>query len=186
MDAGWSPKCDSRPASHNEWGVLKTTSVQPLCFWPHENKALPSKLQARPEAKVNEGDILITRAGPKNRVGICCVAKSVHPYLMLSDKIIRFKIFGNLIYSNYCALSLNTGYGAEQIERMKSGMADSQMNISQDKVMQIIIALPPLPEQKLIVAKIDQLMALCDRLEQQINASADMQTKLLNAVMAQV
>ncbi|WP_027369201.1 restriction endonuclease subunit S [Desulfocurvibacter africanus] len=165
MDAGWSPKCENEPAKDSEWGVLKTTAVQTLQFWPHENKALPAKLAPRPDAQVEEDDILITRAGPKNRVGICCVAKSVRPQLMLSDKIIRLKIHRNLILPVYCALALNTGYGADQIERMKSGMADSQMNISQDKVKQVTIALPPLPEQHRIIARIDQLMARCDEVE---------------------
>ena len=46
--------------------------------------------------------------------------------------------------------------------------------------------LPPLPEQRRIVAKIDQLMALCDTLEQQINAATNKQTELLDALMAPV
>ncbi|MDF7798414.1 restriction endonuclease subunit S [Pontiellaceae bacterium B1224] len=46
--------------------------------------------------------------------------------------------------------------------------------------------LPPLPEQHRIVERIDQLMALCDRLDQQIDDATRKQTELLNAVMAQV
>ncbi|WP_156773373.1 restriction endonuclease subunit S [Chlorobaculum parvum] len=186
MDAGWSPKCETGPASDSEWGVLKTTAVQKLEFLPHENKTLPIKLTPRPEYQVEEKDILITRAGPKNRVGICCVATSIRPKLMLSDKIIRFKIYGDLISPDYCALSLNTGYCSEQIEMFKSGMAESQMNISQDKVKRLLMLIPPLPEQHRIVARIDQLMALCDTLEQQIDDATRKQTELLNAVMTQV
>ncbi len=186
MDAGWSPACDEVPAEINEWGVLKTTSVQPLCFLPHENKSLPKKLDPRPDAEVKEGDMLITRAGPKNRVGICCVAKLVRPYLMLSDKIIRFRILGDLIFSDYCVLCLCAGYGSVQIEGMKSGMADSQVNISQEKLKQVVIPLPPLAEQHRIVAEIDRLMALCDQLEESIEAAKSKQTDLLNALMSQV
>ena len=186
MDAGWSPKCEIVPAASEEWGVLKTTSVQPLRFLPRQNKALPKKLSPRPDAEVKEGDILITRAGPKNRVGICCVARSIRSHLMLSDKIIRFRFFGNSIFPEYCAIYLNTGYGAVQIENMKSGMADSQMNISQSKLKQLQIAIPPLPEQHRIVAKVDQLMALCDTLEQQIDATTQKQTALLNAVTSKI
>ncbi len=49
-----------------------------------------------------------------------------------------------------------------------------------------ILALPPLAEQHRIVAKIDQLMALCDQLEQQIVATASKQSALLNVVMAKI
>lgn len=186
MDAGWSPKCEGEPAREHEWGVLKTTAVQALQFWPHENKALPAKLDPRPDAQVEEDDILITRAGPRNRVGVCCVATAVRPRLMLSDKIIRFRIYRNAVFSRYCALALNIGVGAMQIEKMKSGMADSQMNISQDKIRQVIIALPPIAEQHRIVAQIDQLMARCDELDQQVDAATSKQAQLLSAVMAVV
>jgi len=49
-----------------------------------------------------------------------------------------------------------------------------------------ILALPPLAEQQRIVAKIEKLMALCDQLEQQIDATARKQSVLLNAVMAMI
>ncbi|HMU64321.1 MAG TPA: restriction endonuclease subunit S [Nitrosomonas sp.] len=44
-----------------------------------------------------------------------------------------------------------------------TGSAQPKMN--QAKMNSIAVALPPLPEQYRIVAKIDQLMALCDKLE---------------------
>ena len=49
-----------------------------------------------------------------------------------------------------------------------------------------ILALPPLAEQKRIVAKIDKFMALCDHLELQIDATAKKQSVLLNAVMSRM
>ena len=74
IDAGWSPAClPSARDDESKWGVLKTTSVQTLRFLPHEHKELPASLDPRPQYQINVGDILITRAGPKNRVGICCV-----------------------------------------------------------------------------------------------------------------
>jgi type I restriction enzyme S subunit len=49
-----------------------------------------------------------------------------------------------------------------------------------------LFPLPPLPEQRRIVAKIDQLMARCDELEQQIDSATSTQAELLDTVMAQV
>jgi len=64
--------------------------------------------------------------------------------------------------------------------------ATAQPVISGSKIYPILIPLPPLPEQHRIVARIDQLMALCDTLDQQIDAASGKQTELLNAVMGAV
>ena len=47
------------------------------------------------------------------------------------------------------------------------GAGGAQPNISREKIIATVIALPPLAEQHRIVAKVDELMALCDALEQQ-------------------
>ncbi|SFM58276.1 type I restriction enzyme, S subunit [Nitrosomonas nitrosa] len=65
-----------------------------------------------------------------------------------------------------------------------TGSAQPKMN--QAKMNSIAVALPPLPEQHRIVACIDQLMALCDILDQQIDAATGKQSELLDAVMALV
>ncbi len=48
------------------------------------------------------------------------------------------------------------------------------------------IPLPSRPEQHRIVARVDQLMALCNTLEQQIDVATVKQSEMLNAVMARV
>jgi type I restriction enzyme S subunit len=47
------------------------------------------------------------------------------------------------------------------------GAGGAQPNISREKIIATVIALPPLAEQNRIVAKLNELMALCDKLEQQ-------------------
>ncbi|MHA6193861.1 restriction endonuclease subunit S [Pseudomonas wadenswilerensis] len=187
MDSGWSPAClgNSSP-SDDVWGVLKTTAVQVMSYLEHENKELPSHLEPRPEAEAKVGDILFTRAGPMNRVGISCLVESTRPKLMISDKIIRFHPVELGIYGRFIALCLNAGETAKYLEQAKSGMAASQVNISQEKLRMAPIPLAPLLEQHRIVEKVDQLINLCDTLKQRINVARSKQTELLNAVMAQV
>lgn len=72
--------------------------------------------------------------------------------------------------------------GRSQIFRFDNGSA--QPNLSANSVRLYVYPLPPLPEQHRIVARIDQLMALCDTLDQQIDAATDKRTELLNALMA--
>ena len=50
----------------------------------------------------------------------------------------------------------------------------------------IPVPLPPLAEQKRIVAKVDELMALCDGLEAQLAPSRATGEKLLAALVAEL
>jgi len=45
--------------------------------------------------------------------------------------------------------------------------------------------IPPLAEQHRIVAKVDELMALCDQLEQQLSQAGQQRRRLLEAVLAE-
>jgi type I restriction enzyme S subunit len=47
------------------------------------------------------------------------------------------------------------------------------------------IPLPPLAEQHRIVAKVDALMALCDRLEASLDQTAATRRRLLDALLAE-
>lgn len=184
MDSGWSPACLDTPSPAPEvWGVLRTTAVQSLRYIQEENKELPTHLAPRPEAEVMPGDVLFTRAGPMNRVGISCLVASTRPRLMLSDKIIRFRPKAEKLDGRFTALCLNAGVTADYLERAKSGMAASQVNISQAKLKAAPIPLPPLPEQHRIVAKVDELMTLCDRLEARQADAQHAHARLVQALL---
>jgi type I restriction enzyme S subunit len=185
MDSGWSPACLSEPAREDEWGVLKTTAVQPLEYQEEQNKKLPKNLEPRPAHEIIDGDILFTRAGPMNRVGILCVARSTRPKLMISDKIIRFHLIGG-IDPDFAALALNAGHSMTIIEGLKSGMAASQVNISQPKLRSVPIPLPPLAEQRRIVARVEELMRLVDQLEGQLVESRERGVKLMEALVGEL
>lgn len=45
--------------------------------------------------------------------------------------------------------------------------------------------LPPLPEQHRIVAKVDQLMALCDQLKARLNQARQVHEQLATALVEQ-
>ena len=70
-----------------------------------------------------------------------------------------------------------------EIEESASGTTN-QIELNTSTVINHLIPLPPLPEQDRIVARIDQLMVLCDTLDYQIEAATDKRTELLNALMA--
>lgn len=82
IDAGWSPQCDEVPVSAGGWGILKTTAVQWCQFHSQHNKSLPLSLVPRPELGVKAGDVLVTRAGPRKRVGVVAAVREDFPNLV--------------------------------------------------------------------------------------------------------
>ncbi|HGO9497084.1 TPA: restriction endonuclease subunit S [Aeromonas veronii AMC24] len=64
------------------------------------------------------------------------------------------------------------------------GAGGAQPNISKDKLIATIVALPPFNEQKRIVSKIDELMALCDQLEQCSESQLAAHLTLVEALLA--
>lgn len=182
-EGGKSPNCLHEPAKNNEWGVIKTTAVQEMYFLENENKVLPSSFIVNEQHKVIDGDILITRAGPKNRVGIVCIVENLTKNLILSDKTIRLKYQKKLLYPKYLAYALNSPNIKPRIELKMTGMADSQVNISQDNMKGFPIPLPPLSEQIRIVQKLDELKQTCNELEASIKESQAQNEKLLQQVL---
>ncbi|WP_439843413.1 restriction endonuclease subunit S [Aeromonas dhakensis] len=184
MDAGWSPACPPESSPDiDTWGVLKTTAVQTLEYREYENKVLDKTKTPRPEYEVMVGDILITRAGPKNRVGISCLVEKTRPKLMISDKIIRFHLVEVGLSERFISLCLNAGATAVYIDDSKSGMAESQMNISQDKLKLAPIPLGPIKEQNHIMDRVDQLMTLCDQLKVCLQTSQQTQLALAESLV---
>ncbi len=156
--AGKSPNCEKRPKSENEWGVITTTAIQYCAFLPSENKVLPSTFVVNELQVVKDKDLLITRAGPKNRTGIVCVVDKPCDRLILSDKTVRIDYIRG--YSNplYLMYALNNPSIHDAVMSATVGMAESQVNISQSSIQNIVIPLPPLAEQHRIVAKIEELL----------------------------
>ncbi|MCI5137526.1 MAG: hypothetical protein D3922_03725 [Candidatus Electrothrix sp. AR1] len=100
---------------------------------------------------------------------------------MLSDKIIRFHPIK--IYGEFLELFIGGHIFQNLIKGFKTGMAQSQVNISQVNLKKVILPLPPLPEQKAIVTKVEKLLALCDQLETQITNNQTHAEQLMQAVL---
>ena len=75
----------------------------------------------------------------------------------------------------------------KQYDEMRSLSAGgAQPNLNVQKIKEVFVPLPPLSEQRRIVAKVDQLMALVDQLETQLTESRAIAQSLMEAVVAQL
>lgn len=125
---------------------------------------------------VDVGDILFAMIGS---IGNPVIVDCEDEFSIKNVALFKFYIAGkpDKRYLHYF-LSL----GQENMKATSSGAVQSFVSLG--FLRSYLYPLPPLPEQQRIVAKIDQLMALCDHLEQQIDATTANQSALLNALMA--
>ena len=184
LDQGWSPKClNENSKDEKEWAVIKTSAVQHGHFIEIENKILPPDLKPRVQHELEVGDILITRAGPRVRVGVCCMIRKTRQRLINCDKVYRIKVNTKIISPEYFELILNTPYYQREIEKMKSGISDSGLNLTQVKFLKIEIPIPTLKEQQLIVSELESKLTVCDKIEETISQSLQQAEMLRQSIL---
>lgn len=183
---GWSPQCD-REASPNleTWGVIKTTAVQPGAFLEEENKRLPEKLQPRPALEIQQNDILITRAGPRSRVGVACLVRSARPRLMVCDKVYRLRCREKMVRPDYLELVLNVPVIVDTLDELKTGISDSGVNLTQVRFNKLLIPLPPLTEQKVMIEEVERRLSVADELETTIETNLKRAERLRQTILQQ-
>jgi type I restriction enzyme S subunit len=107
------------------------------------------------------GDILIGRIGTLGKAVL--VDTDVEFSLFVSVGLIRFS--HSLIAPAYLCLALNSPYAQSEFDAIKVGGGTHTNKLNLSDLHTVGLPLPPLAEQHRIVAKVDELMALCDELE---------------------
>lgn len=129
--------------------------------------------------KIQEGDLVYCLRGatfgktafvePYKEGAIASSLMIIRPYISaLNSYIYRYLI---------------SPFGRSQIFRFDNGSA--QPNLSANSVTLYAFPLPPLEEQHRIVAKVDELMALCDTLKARITDTQTTQVHLADAIVEQ-
>lgn len=152
LDSGWSPVCDSESTPEGKWGVLKTTAVVWSGYNSSENKKLPSNLQPRYQAVVEANDILITRKGPRERVGVVVHVSSTRPKLMIPDTVFRVRLKeSSTLLPAFVPLTLSSVVIQRDWNRKKIGLAEAQVDINYGIVRETLVHIPSQATQKSIV-----------------------------------
>jgi type I restriction enzyme S subunit len=124
-----------------------------------------------------KGDLLICEGGEAGRA-------AVWPYdreISFQNHVHRARFFAGInpyFVQRYIAKLNATG----EIEKYRKGVGIS--NMSGKALASVLVPLPPLAEQKRIVAKVDELMTLCDRLEVQQKGRETRHAALARASLA--
>ncbi|CRI67281.1 putative Restriction modification system DNA specificity domain protein [Thiocapsa sp. KS1] len=154
IDSGWSPNCENASASFGEWAVLKTTAVVWDGYNPTENKSLSPATAHYPRITVKPGDILITRKGPVDRVGVAVHVAATPSSLMFPDTVFRTRL---LPKSEFSPVFLAFELSCRSVQKFwwarKVGLADAQVNLNHSILKRTPLACPDTNEQNAICAR---------------------------------
>lgn len=123
-----------------------------------------------------KGDLLLTKVGT---TGIpVLVDVDLEFSIFVSVALIKFP--KDLLSGEYLSWLIKSPLVKKQSEDGTEGVGNK--NLVLKKIAKFLLAIPPLEEQKRIVAEINKLLDLCISLEQKINSAASKQTALLNTL----
>jgi type I restriction enzyme S subunit len=109
------------------------------------------------------GDILYTRVGS---VGEAAVIEEGLPEFSIFVSLTLIKPKSNKINSHFLKYLLNSAHYKKMAIDNLTGIGVGNLNVK--TVRQFLIPLPPLPEQQLIVARLDKAQQLIDQREEQL------------------
>lgn len=156
-------------AINKEHGIIsKNTSV-----------IKPENAPSRARKIVSEGTVIYSTVRPY-LLNIAIIDKEFTPAPIVSTAFAVLHPFPGVL-NKYIYYYLRSSVFTEYVESQMIGMAYPA--ISETKFYKGVIPLPPLLEQKRIVARVDQLMALCDELEAKLEQAGNDNGELMESVV---
>ncbi|TBW38127.1 restriction endonuclease subunit S [Azotobacter chroococcum] len=131
---------------------------------------------------LEDSDILLIRVnGSADLVGRFVVCRTTLQAIPC-DHFIRMRFPRDVIDSAYLKLIGDSEIARSAIAGLFVSTA-GQKTVNQGHIGSLLLPLPPLAEQHRIVAKVDELMALCDRLETRQADAASAHARLVQALL---
>jgi type I restriction enzyme S subunit len=129
--------------------------------------------------KLQDRDILITLRGSVGKFGLFRATEEYRTGFINAQLLIVRSLVPELV--DFFITFMKSEAFSTQLDTRSSGSATPQLSGGQ--LAQVVIPIPPLAEQRRIVAKVNELMALCDRLEASLTAGEDARSRLLDALL---
>ncbi|WP_437533854.1 restriction endonuclease subunit S [Sorangium sp. So ce726] len=179
---GYSPKAVGYLTATRTLALTATTSGR---FNGQHYKYIDETIPEESYLWLQDGDVLIQRSNSLEHVGMAAVYRGKSREYIYPDLMMKVRLSAS-VDADYVHRVLLASPTRSFVRARASGTAGSMPKISQTVVANIPIPLPPYTEQKRIVAKVDQLMALCDDLEAKLRVRDEKAAKLAEALVAEV
>ncbi len=143
---------------------ISAQNIKPYRFMPEIYRCVSEEdyLNYNKNVSPEKGDILMTRVGAMiGEAAIINVDMEFSIYVSLT----LIKCYQKNFDMSYLLHVLNSPHGRKLAEKKTLGKSASQGNLNLVFIREFLIPLPPLAEQKRIVAKLEEILPLCDKLK---------------------
>ena len=186
FDAGVSVNGGDRPATEDEWGVLKISAVTEGMFRPEENKVIDGIERDRANLNPKRGHLIMSRANTPELVGASAYIHTDHPNLFLSDKLWQFEPRDEVEFSmRWLGFLLSSPAYRKRMADVATGSSHSMKNISQENVRQMVLPVPPLDEQCRIAQLLSEWESAIGKSKQLIAVKESHYTHELSRLISQ-
>lgn len=154
---------------------LRTTNVQAAIEWD-DLLYVDRSFMGREEQVIQLHDIVMSMANSRELVGKVAIINSI-PVGEATFGGFLSVLRPHLVSAQYAMIILRTEYARNSLIDSAS-QTTNIANISLAKLRPLPVPLPPLAEQSRIIAKVEELMALCDALETRGQLEAEQHARL--------
>ena len=158
---GYSPKGVSYPTEIKNLTLTATTSGR---FKSNEFKYVDISEDKASKYWLKNNDLLVQRSNSRELVGTSCIYTGIDNAYIYPDLMMRMRALKG-VNTQYIDYVLKSPVTRNYYMASASGTSESMPKINQKIVSFTMVPLPPLAEQKRIVAKLEQLLPLCERLK---------------------
>ena len=163
--------------------VLTMGNIQDGSVVFGKEKKIPNESNEFPTLFLRKFDLLYNRTNSAELVGKTGIYLGEDNRRTFASYLIRIRLSNRLSSPRYVNLAMNAPVFRETQIVPLIKKQTGQANVNGTALKHMLLPLPPLAEQHRIVAKVDELMALCDRLEESLATSDDTRRRLLDAVL---
>ncbi|WP_413163815.1 restriction endonuclease subunit S [Aeromonas salmonicida] len=132
--------------------------------------------------QVLKGDLLITEGGDWDKVGRTAIWADEMPYVAHQNHVFKARKFLQEQDEAWLEMFLN-GPSARDYFAGSSKQTTNLASINKTQLRGCLIAIPPKNEKSYIVAKVDELMSLCDQLKSRLQTSQQTQLALAESLV---
>ena len=160
--------------------VINPASIQNERIVPVDKMAVgPVTLERLASFKLRTGDVIMGRRG---EMGRCAVVSERERGWLCGTGSLILRAFKN-IYPRFLSMLIGSPFSRQYLGGTAVGT--TMQNLNQTILLNLSFGIPPLAEQHRIVAKVDELLELCDQLEASLNMGNDTRRRLLETLLDQ-